>query len=147
HLGATEAAVVEQAAVLAGERHALGDALVDDVDADLGEAVDVRLARAEVAALDGVVKEAEDAVAVVLVVLGRVDAALGGDAVGAAGAVLVAEALDVVAQLGQRRGGAGAGQAGADDEDAVLALVGGVDQLHVEAVLVPLAFERPGRDL
>src|SRR5262249_59491877 len=50
------------------------------------------------------------------------------------------------AQLGQRRGGGRAGQAGADDEDAVLALVGGVDQLHVEAVLVPLGFERPGRD-
>ena len=33
HLGAAEGAVVEQAAVLAGERHALGDHLVDDVDA------------------------------------------------------------------------------------------------------------------
>ena len=31
HLGAAEGAVVEQAAVLARERHALGDALVDDV--------------------------------------------------------------------------------------------------------------------
>ena len=31
HLRATERAVVEQPAVLAGERHALGDALVDDV--------------------------------------------------------------------------------------------------------------------
>ena len=33
-LRATEGAVVEQAAVLAGERHALRDALVDDVHAD-----------------------------------------------------------------------------------------------------------------
>ena len=81
HLGAAEGAVVEQAAVLAGEGHALGDALVDDVDADLGQPVDVGLARAEVAALDRVVEEAVDAVAVVLVVLGRVDAALGGDRV------------------------------------------------------------------
>ena len=31
HLGAAERAVVEQAAVLAGEGHALGHALVDDV--------------------------------------------------------------------------------------------------------------------
>jgi hypothetical protein len=30
HLDATEGAVVEQAAVLTGEGHALGDALVDD---------------------------------------------------------------------------------------------------------------------
>ena len=79
-LRAAERAVVEQAAVLAGERHALRHALVDDVRADLGEAVDVRLAGAEVAALDGVVEEAVDAVAVVLVVLGGVDAALRGDA-------------------------------------------------------------------
>ena len=41
HLGAAEGAVVEQAAVLAGERHALGDHLVDDVDRHLGEAVHV----------------------------------------------------------------------------------------------------------
>ena len=81
HLRAAEGAVVEQAAVLARERHALRDALVDDVDRDLREPVDVRLARAEVAALDRVVEEPEDAVAVVAVVLGRVDAALGGDRV------------------------------------------------------------------
>ena len=90
-LHATERAVVEQAAVLAGERHALRDALVDDVRADLGEPVDVGLARAEVAALDGVVEEAVDGVAVVLVVLRGVDAALCGDRVRASRAVLVAE--------------------------------------------------------
>ena len=84
HLRAAERPVVEQAAVLAGERHALGDALVDDVDADLGQPVDVGLTGAEVAALHGVVEEALDAVAVVLVVLRRVDAALRGDAVRAA---------------------------------------------------------------
>jgi hypothetical protein len=51
-------------------------------------------------------------VAVVRVVLGRVDAALGGDRVRAPRAVLVAEALDPVAQLGQRcRRGGSPGQA------------------------------------
>ena len=93
HLRATEGAVVEQAAVLAGEGHALGHALVDDVDADLGQPVDVALARAEVAALDRVVEQPVHAVAVVAVVLGGVDAALRGDAVRAARAVLVAEGL------------------------------------------------------
>ena len=81
-LRAAERAVVEQAAVLAGERHALRHALVDDVDADLRQAVDVGFARAEVAALHRVVEQAVDAVAVVLVVLGGVDAALRGDASG-----------------------------------------------------------------
>ena len=44
-LGPAERTVVEQAAVLAGERNTLGDHLVDDVDADLGEAVHVAFAR------------------------------------------------------------------------------------------------------
>jgi hypothetical protein len=35
-----------------------------------------------------------------------------------------------------------AGEAGADDDDRELALVGGVDQLHLEAVAVPLLFDR-----
>ncbi len=77
--------LVEGAAVFAGEGDPLGDALIDDVDADLRQAIDVGLARAEVAPFDGVVEEAVDAVAVVLIVLGGVDAALGGDGVRAAG--------------------------------------------------------------
>src|SRR5262249_2411781 len=104
-LGPAEGAVLEQAAVLAGEGDPLGDALIDDVDADLGKAMHVGLASPEVAPLDGVVEEAPDAVAVVLVVLGGVDAPLGGDAVSAARAVLIAEGVDVVAQLGERRRG------------------------------------------
>jgi hypothetical protein len=63
--------------------------------------VDVGLARAVVTALDGVIEQAIDAIAIVTIVLGGVDAALCGDAVGAARAILIAEALDVVAQLGQ----------------------------------------------
>ena len=84
HLRATERAVVEQPAVLAREGHALRDALVDDVDAHLGEPVHVAFTSPEVAALDGVVEEPVDAVAVVRVVLRRVDATLRGDAVRAA---------------------------------------------------------------
>ena len=146
HLRAAKRAVVEQAAVLARERHALRDALVDDVDAHLREAVDVRFARAVVAALDRVVEEAVDAVAVVLVVLRGVDAALRGDAVRAARAVLDAEAQDVVAELAERRGRRRAGQAGADDDDRVLALVGRVDQLHLELVPIPLLGDRARRE-
>src|SRR5437763_1467562 len=76
-LGAAERTGVEQAAVLTREGDALGDALVDDLDADLRQPVHVRLAGAEVATLHRVVEEAEDAVAVVAIVLGGVDAALG----------------------------------------------------------------------
>ncbi len=146
-LRTAERSVVEQAAVLARERHALRDALVDDVDAQLREPVDVGFARAVVAALDRVVEEAIDAVAVVLVVLRGVDAALGRDAVRAAGAVLDAEIQDVVAQLAKRRGRGRAREARADDDDRVLALVGRVDQLHLELVPVPLFPNWAGRNL
>ena len=81
-LHATEGPVVQQPAVLAGERDPLGDALVDDLHADLGQPVDVGLPRAEVAALDRVVEQPVDRVAVVAVVLGRVDPALGRDRMG-----------------------------------------------------------------
>ncbi len=142
-LDAAEGAGVEQSAVLAGERYALRHALVDDLDGDLGEAVDVGLAGPEVAALDGVVEEAVDGVAVVAVVLGGVDAALGGDGVGAARRVLVAELHDVVALFGQRRPGRAAREPGAHDDDGVLAAVGGVDELGLEAPAVPTVGDRP----
>src|SRR5699024_2881965 len=133
-----EGAVVEQAAVLAGERHALGHALVDDVGADLGQSVDVGLPGAVVTALDRVVEEAVDGVAVALVVLGRVDPALGGDRVGPAGAVLVAERLDPVARLPHRRGRRRTGQAGPDDDHGQLAAAGRVDQGRRELAGRPL---------
>ena len=104
----------------------------------------MRLAGAEVAALDRVVEQPEDAVAVVVVVLGGVDAALGGDRVGAARAVLEAEALHLVAELAEARRGRGAGQAGADDDDGELALVVRVDQLQVALVVLPLALQGTG---
>ncbi|MPM43007.1 hypothetical protein SDC9_89679 [bioreactor metagenome] len=136
-LHATERAVVEQTTVLAGERHALRDALVDDVRRHLGEAVAVRLAGAVVAALDGVVEEAVGGVTVVAVVLRRVDATLRGDGMRTPRAVLVAEVQDVVAHLAQRGGSGAARQPGADDDDVHLATVGRVHQLGVELPLVP----------
>ena len=141
-LGAAERPVRQQAAVFAGERHSLGNALVDDVDRDLGKAVDVGLAGPEVSPLDGVVEQPEDAVAVVLIILGRVDPTLGGDRVGSPRAVLVAEAGNLVAQFRQRGGRRAARQARADDDDGVLPLVRRVDQLHVELVFRPLLLDR-----
>ncbi len=147
HLHAAEGAGVEQAAVLAREGDALGDALVDDVGRHLGEPVDVGLAGAVVAALDRVVEQPERRVVVVAVVLGRVDAALGRDRVGAAGAVLVAEVEDVVARLAERRGGRATGEAGADDDDRQLAAVRRVDQARLELAGLPdlLDLEAGGR--
>ena len=84
--------------------------MVDDVIADLGQAVNVGLAGPEIAAFDGVVEQSPDTVSVVRIILGRVDAALGGNAVSPAGAVLNAEGFDIVSQFGQAGGGRTAGQ-------------------------------------
>ena len=146
-LRAAERPVVEQPAVLARERHTLRNALVDDVDADLRQPVHVGFTRPVVAALHRVVEQPVDAVAVVLVVLGRVDAALRRDAVRAPRAVLNAEAQDVVAQFPERGGRRCPGQAGADHDDRELPLVGRIDQLHVELVPVPLLGNRAGGNL
>ena len=147
HLDAAEGTGVEKTAVLARERDALRDALVDDRHARLREPVDVRLPGAEVPALDGVVEEPVDGVAVVAVVLRRVDAALGRDRVGPARRVLVAELLDVVALLTEGGAGRAAGQSGADDDHGELAAVGGIHQLGFELPGVPTLVDRPGRRL
>ena len=145
HLRAAERTVRQRAAVFAGERHALRHALVNDAGAHLREPEDVRLARAKVAALDGVVKQAEDGVAVVLIILRRVDAALGGDGMRPARGVLETKRLHLVAKFGQRGGGGGAGKPRADHNHVKLPLVGGVDQLHVATCSGP-TFARAGRE-
>ena len=146
-LRATERAVGELAAVLAGERHALRGGLVDDVVRHLGQSVDVGLAGAVVAALDRVVEQAEDRVTVTVVVLRGVDPALGGDRVRATSRVVEREGLHVVAQFGHRGGGRRTCEAGPDDDDVELPLVVRVDQAHLELVVLPHVLDRLVRDL
>src|SRR5207248_7691463 len=123
-LCAAEGTVLEQPAVLPREGNALRDAVIDDVDAQLRQSIDIGFPRAVVAPFDRVVEEPVDAVAIVLIVLRGVDAALRGDAVGAAGAVLDAEAQDVVAELTERARGRRARQTRSHANDGVFALVG-----------------------
>ena len=140
-LRATKGTVGEKAAVFAGERHALGNTLVDDVHTHLGKPIDVGLARAVVAPFHRVVEKPVDAVTVVLVVLGGVDAALCGDAVGPARTVLIAETGDVIALLRQARRRRAPGEPGADHDDVVFAPVRRVHQLHFEFVVRPLVLD------
>ena len=81
NLHAAKRARVEQSSVFARERNALRHALVDDVDADLRQAKYVCFARTEISAFHRVVKKAMNAVAVIPVILRRIDAALGRDTV------------------------------------------------------------------
>ncbi len=144
NLGSTERAVLKVAGIIAGKGHSLGNALIDDVVADLGQTVDVGFAGPEVAAFDSVVEQSEDTVAVVRIVFGGVDPALGGDAVSPARTVLVAEGLHVVAEFGQGCRSRSAGKAGSDNEDGIFALVGRVDQFQVPAMVVPFICKRSG---
>src|SRR5882724_446183 len=110
YLCAAKRACIEQPAVFTRERHALRHTLIDDVNADLRQAMDIGLAGAVVTTFNRVIEQAIDAVAIVTIVFRGVDAPLGGDAVGAAWAVLEAEAFDLIPQLGERRGGRGSGK-------------------------------------
>jgi hypothetical protein len=137
-LGTAEGTVVEIAGVIARERDALRNTVIDDLVADLGQAVDVRLARAVVAPLDGVAEQALDAVAVVTVVLGRVDPALRGDGVRPPRAVVEGEALDPVTELGEARRRRSPGKTRADDDDSVPPFVRRTDQPDLGTVALPL---------
>ena len=141
HLDATEGTVVEQAAVFTCEGHALCDALVDDVRANLSQTVDVGLTCAVVAALNGVVEEAVDGVVVVAVVLRGVDTTLRCNGVRATSGILVEEHVDVVAHLAQRGGSCTTGKAGTHDDDVELTTVCGVNQSRSELSLFPSVCE------
>ena len=144
NLGAAKGAVGKLATVFTGKGNSLRDALVDDVAADLGETVDIGLAGPEVAPLDRVVEETPDAVAVVLVVLGGIDASLRRDAVGAACAILKAEAIDLIAELGKRGRRRGTGKPRSDNDDFEFPLVGRIDQLCVVFEIGPLLLDGTG---
>src|SRR5581483_4740602 len=114
--------------------------------ADFGETIDVRLARAEVAALDRVVKKPENAIAVVLIILRRVDSALRRDRVRAPWRILIAKAFHLVAELAERRRRRAACESRADDDDFKFPPIRRVDELRIELVLLPLFFERAAGD-
>ncbi len=145
-LSATKGPVRERAAVFPRKRHALRHTLIDDMYADLREAIDICLASAEVAALYGVVKQPVDTVAIVLIILGRVDAALRCNRVSAARRILETKAAHLVAELAERCGRGCAGKARPNHDDRMLALVGRIDQLHIEARLVPHLLDCAGRN-
>ncbi len=142
YLSTAERAVCKQTAVFACEWNTLLNALVDDVIRHFGQTVNVGFARTEVAAFHGVVEQAVNGVAVVLVVLGCIDAALCCDGVCAAGAVLDAEVIYVETHFAQRRCCRSTGKAGADDDNVEVALVGGVYKVLMGLVVGPFLSDR-----
>jgi hypothetical protein len=54
-----------------------------------------------------------------------------------AGAILIAEGINVVAKLTKACSSCATGQAGTDNQNFVFTFVGRVDQLHIEAMPIP----------
>ena len=147
HLHAAEGTVGQISAVFTGERNTLGDALVDDGRAHLGETVHIGLTGTIVTALDGVVEQTVDGVVVVLIILGGVDTALGGDGVRTARRVGDAENLDIVSELAQGRSCGGAAKTGSYDNHFKLPLIVRRNNPDFSLALRPFLGERPFRNL
>src|SRR5690606_20281565 len=131
NLCTTERTVVEQPTILTRKWNTLRHALVDNVYRYFRQAVYVGFARAVVTALYRIVEQPVNAVAVILVILCRVDSALGGYGVGPARTVLITKRFHIVAELSKRRRGRRTGQAGAHHNDGIFSLIGRVNQLQV----------------
>src|SRR5205823_2907304 len=143
NLRSAERAIVQQSAVLSGERHALRHALVDDVYAYLRQAVNVGFARAKVPAFHRVVKQPVYTVAVVVIVLCGVDASLRSDGMRATRRILEAKTMDVVTEFSQASRRGAASKSSSNNDDVVFALVGRVDQLQAELMRFPGPFDGP----
>ena len=141
YLGTTERTVVEVATVFTGKGHTLGHTLVDDIDAQLSQAVDIGFTGAEVATLDGVIKQAVDAIAVIAIIFGGIDAPLGGNAMGTAGAVLITKRFDVVTHFGHGCGSSATSQPRPDHNHRIFTAVRRVNKLHFKLMLRPFLFD------
>jgi hypothetical protein len=97
--------------------------LIDDEIADFGQPVNVPFARTEIAAFNRVIKQSENAVAIVLVILGGIDPALGRNGMGATRRILITKTFHAVTKLTQRGRGRPAGQSRADHNDLKFAAI------------------------
>ena len=121
-------------------------ALIDDVHRNFGQAIHIRFTGAKIAALDRVVKEAVNAVAVVLIIFRSIDSALGRDRMSAPRRILIAKALYPVAKLAQRRRGRTAGQPAAHDNNLELAAIIWTNKSGMIAMALPFLVERARRN-
>ncbi len=102
--GAPKAARGQAATVFTGERHPLGDALVDDAATDLRQSLTAGFSGAEVTTLECVGEQAANAVAIHGDRSGGIDSALGCHRVGPPRAVMKAEHCHAIPLLRQSCG-------------------------------------------
>ena len=66
------------------------------------EPIDIGFTGAIIAALYRVLEQSEDAVAIIAIILGRINSALGRDGVRAARGIMIGKTMDVIALLAER---------------------------------------------
>src|SRR5579862_2767241 len=145
NLRATKRPIVQQAAIFPRKRHALRHALVDDIHAHLRKPIHICLARAEIATLDSIVEKPVNRIAVIRIILSRIDATLRCNAVRSARAILETKAFDLVTQFRKRCCRGRTRQPAAHNYHVELPFVRRIDELQIKFVLVPLLRYRPGR--
>ena len=108
--------------------------------------MNIGLAGTKIPALDRVVEQAPHTIAVVLVILGRIDAPLGGDGMRPPGTVVETESLHPITELGQRGRRRGPGQTGSHHDHLIFPFVGRADQAHRGLEIPPLVGQGAGRN-
>src|SRR5690606_6028147 len=101
-LSTTKGTVRQQTSIFTCKRNTLRNTLVDDVYTHLCKTINVRFTRTVVASFYSVIKQTENTVAVVLIILCSVDTTLRSDTVRTSGTILKAKRLYVIAKLTQR---------------------------------------------
>jgi hypothetical protein len=102
--------------------------LVNDKPADFRQAINVGLPGPKISAFNGIVKKTENAVPVVLIIFGGIDASLRSNAMCAARRVLETKAFNDVAEFSECRRSGSACEPASHNNDLKLSLIVGTDQ-------------------
>src|SRR5207237_10275394 len=107
--------------------------------------VNGRLARTEIAALDRVLKQPENAIAVVLIIFRCVDSALGSNGMGATRRILITKTLHPITKFAEGGRSRSPGQSRADHNDLKFATSIWANQTRMVVVVSHLLLVRTGR--
>jgi len=120
--------------------------LIDDVVGDFGEPINIRFSGTKIDALDRVVEPSVKAIAIVLLILCRINTALRGNRMRAPGRILKTKTFHPVSEFTEGRRGRSAGEAAADDCDLKLSPVVWVDQSRMVLMISPFLIQGPRRN-
>ena len=122
----------------------MSSTLINNIYTHLGQPINIGFTGAVIPTLHRIVEKPVYGITIILVILGRINASLGGNGMGPSGTVLITEAFYVIAQFSHGGGSRGACQATAHHNHLILPFIGRVNQLQVEAVLIPFLSHRSG---